>query len=113
MRTKEVLFDKFEEIKIFQQYLYMSASNSITIHNSIGVQLRIRIDGDLNYWCKNLNFPNVPEANWTEEMSIRKTLEVIELLKQESPVEFPKVFDNRWTEIKAICIANLAHNKCM
>ena len=110
MRDKNVL-DKFEDIKILHQYLYMSDEHSVEVVNSIGVPLRIRMDENLHYWCKNLNFPNVPEADWSESMTLGVTLSVIEQLKETPAVEFPKRFKNRWEEIKELTKINVFSNK--
>lgn len=111
MRTKDTLIEDFEDIKILQQYLYMSEEHNILIHNSIGVPLRIRLDEELRYWCQNMNFPDVPEMYYGEEMTINNTLNVIAALKEEPAVEFPERFKNRWEEINEIALMNLSLNR--
>ena len=110
MRTKDILIEGFENIKILQQYLYMSEEHTILIHNCIGVPLRLRMDDNGIYMCQNMNFPNVPETCWAEDMTINMTLDVIEVLKEEPAVEFPQRFENRWEEIKMLTQANLSLN---
>ena len=103
--------DGFEEIKILQQYLYMAEEHYVEIKNSIGVPLRIRMSDSLHYFCKNLNFPDVPESCWSEVMTLETTLDVITLLKEQPAVEFPDKFNNRWEEIKGITAINVGQNQ--
>lgn len=110
MRTKQMLMNGFEEIKKLQQYLYMNKDNFIEITNIINVKLRIRMDEDLNYYCLNMNFPDVPEARWSEEMTNETMLAIIEQLKKAPAIEFPERFKNRWDEIHNICCMNLSLN---
>lgn len=110
MRTRDMLIEGFENIKILQQYLYMSEEHNILIHNSIGVPLRLRMGDNGRYMCQNMNFPDLPETCWASEMTINTTLDVIEVLKKEPAVEFPKRFKNRWEEVKALTQANVALN---
>lgn len=110
MRDRDTLLKDFENIKIFCQYLYLDSNHSVIIHNSIGVPLRIRMDENLVFWCQNMNFPNIPESCWSEELTLRKTLSVIEGLKNEPAIDFPKRFSNRWEEIKSICNMNVVQN---
>lgn len=110
MRQSDILIDGFDDIKILQQYLYMSEDHNVVVHNEIGVPLRIRMDENLNYWCKNLNFPDVPESNWSEDMTPARTLSIISGLKSEPAGMYPETFSNRWDEIKSICNSNIALN---
>lgn len=98
MRTKNVLIDDFEDIKIFYQYLYLDPDHRITFSNGL-IDLIIRMDDNLNILVKNKKFPDVPEIN-------------IDLLKEEPAIEYPRSrFENRWEEIKEITTANLSLNK--
>ena len=111
MRTKDVLVDVFEDIKILCQYLYMSDTNKIKIRNSIGVPLELYMDDNLRILCKNLNFPDVPPMDYSSEMHPDGLWSVIECLKEEPPEEIKNGrFDNRWEEIKNICRSNVALN---
>lgn len=110
MRTRDMLIEGFENIKILQQYLYMSEEHNILVHNCIGIPLRIRMDDNGKYMCQNMNFPDLPETYWAETMTINVTLDVIEHLKEEPAVEFPQRFKNRWEEIKMLTQANLSLN---
>ena len=111
MRTKEVLLDDFDNIKIFQQYLYMSEEHFVTVINTLGVELRIRMGANLHYYCKNMNFPNLPDMHYSENMNNEVILGIIEQLKEQPAVSFPKSFSNRWEEIKNITQTNLAKNE--
>lgn len=111
MRTKNVLLDGFENIKILQQYLYMSEDNFITIENSIGVKLEIRMGENLHYYCKNTNFPDLPDTCWSDRMHPETMLSIIEQLKEEPAIEFPDSFKNRWEEIKMICYTTTSQNE--
>lgn len=111
MRQINILIDDFENIQTLQQFLYMSEEHNIVIHNAIGVPLRIRMDENLNYWCKNLNFPDIPESNWNNDMTLKRVLNIIAALKDEPAIMFPEKFENRWLEIKSICEMNIALNK--
>lgn len=110
MRTTNMLLEGFENIKTLQQYLYMDEDNAVIVHNAIGVPLRIRMTEDGVYMCQNMNFPDLPESNWSEEMTINKTLAVIEALKEEPAGAFPKRFKNRWEEVKEITQMNVGLN---
>ena len=110
MRTTDMLIEGFDNIRTLQQFLYMSEEHNVIVHNSIGVPLRIRMTEDGVYMCQNMNFPNVPESCWAEEMTINKTLDVIEVLKEEPAVYFPERFENRWEEVKEITQMNMGLN---
>ena len=111
MRSKEMLLDKFEDIKTLQQYLYMDKDHNVVFHNSLDVPLRLRMKGNGEYMCQSLNFPDLPESCWANEMTINTTLAIIDVLEEEPAVEFPKEFANRWAEIKAITALQISANK--
>lgn len=111
MRTNDILIQGFEEIKILQQYLYMSEDHFIEIENSIGVHLQIRMRENLHYYCKNMNFPDLPEACWSEDMYPENMLAIIDQLKHSNPIEFPKRFKSRWEEIHTITLMNVSQNQ--
>lgn len=66
---------------------------------------------NFNILCQNLSFPDVPECDFTEQMTPLYMLGVIQILQETPPVEFKESFKSRWEEIKAITLANLALNK--
>ena len=111
MRTKDMLLDKFENIKILYQYLYMSEEHKILIHNSINVPLEIHMDENLHFWCKNLNFPDIDPMLYDSTMNLNTVLDIIEILKETKAIELPNVFANRWEEIRAMTASNCALNR--
>lgn len=108
MRTKDVLLSDFERVKILCQYLYMDENNFIDVYNGL-TTLRIRMTQDLGFRCKNLNFPDVAEMNYTEEMSIRKIVAISYKLEEMPPV-CNYGHNNRWQEISEICRIDVALN---
>ena len=109
MRTKDELF-LLGDIGIMLQYLYISENHRITFNNGI-TDLQIRMDENFNIFCKNLNFPDVLESNFSPQMIPAYYLDVIQLLKNMPPEEHPKHFKNRWEEIKDITMMNLSLNR--
>ena len=109
MRTKTVLMETFENIKLLSQYLYMSEEHKVVIHNSIGVPLELSMDEKLNIWCKNLNFENVPPMLYNSEFSPATCDTIVELLKEEPALQ-PELFSNRWEEIEKTVKVNLSLN---
>ena len=110
MRTNTILLDSFEDIKILQQFLYMSDEHTITVKNNFDVDIIIRLDDNLHYYSKNTQFPDVPEMDVSQTMTIPTILSLIEQLKQQ-PIQILKTKENRWEEIKALCRTNVAHNE--
>ncbi len=109
MRTKDELF-LLGEVSTFLQYLFMSEKHTITYNNGL-TDLKIRMNENFNILCQNLSFPDVPECDFTEQMTPLYMLGVIQILQETPPVEFKESFKSRWEEIKAITLANLALNK--
>lgn len=109
MRTTDTLFD-MEEIPILYQYLYMDENHYITVDNGV-TKLEIRMNEHCYFTSKNLKFPDVPEINYTDMMTIPNMLGIIDQLKHTPPTEFPTCFSDRWEEIKTITIANVGQNK--
>lgn len=109
MRTKDNLF-LLEEVPILLQYLYMDEKHTVTFNNGL-TDLQIKMDENFNIWCKNLQFPDIPESNFNEQMTTIYILRVIEILQNTPPVEFENSFKNRWEEIKHITLANLTLNR--
>lgn len=110
MRTNTTLIDGFDNIKILQQYLYMSEDHYIEIENILGVKLRIRMGEDLEYYCKNMNFPDAPEMLWSESMTTKTILAIVDQLKDSEATEYPKYFKSRWDEVKEIALMNVCQN---
>ena len=109
VRTKDELF-MLGEISTFLQYLYMSERHTITFNNGL-TDLQIRMDTNFNILCKNLQFPDIPESGFTEQMTVSYMLGVIQILQSTPPVEYKNAFTNRWEEIKQITLTNLALNR--
>ncbi len=109
MRTKDELF-MLGEISTLLQYLFMNKKHTITFNNGL-TDLQIRMDANFNILCKNLQFPDIPESNFTEQMTVLYMLGVIQILQNTPPVEYKNAFTNRWEEIKQITLANLALNR--
>ena len=109
MRTKDELF-MLGEISTLLQYLFISESHVITFNNGL-TDLKIRMDENFEIWCENLSFPDVPESNFTEQMTPLYMLGVIQILQNTPPVEFPRAFKNRWEEISQITLVNLSLNR--
>ena len=106
MRDKNTL-KLLDDIAMLNKYLYMSDEHSIEYNNGL-TTLEIRMDSDLNLWAVNKRFPELPPMYFTDEMTLRKTLSVIEFLKMQES-EYGQV-KNKWEEIKEITKANLALN---
>ena len=109
MRRNDVLIE-MEEITTIYQFLYMSEDNFITIDNGMA-KLEIRMNEKGFFHAKNLNFPDLPDMNYTDMMNVPNMLGIINQLKKTSPVEFPNSFKTRWEEIKSITDINVAQNK--
>lgn len=109
MRNVDTLLD-LEEIPILWQYLYMDEDHYITVDNGI-TKLEIRMRENCSFHAKNLNFPDLPDLEYTDMMVIPNMLGIIDQLKNVPPIEFKKEFSSRWDEIKTITIANIAQNK--
>ena len=100
VRRKEILLG-FNDLKILLQYLYMEPTNCIVIHNCIKVPLRLRMNDRGAVLCKNLNFPDVEETDWTREIMCNITA-IVDQLQTVPATEYPDSFKNRWEEIKGI-----------
>lgn len=109
MRTKDELF-QLGEVSTFLQYLFMSEKHTITYNNGL-TNLKIRMDENFNILCQNLSFPDVPECDFTEQMTPLYMLGVIQILQETPPEEFKGSFKSRWDEIKTITLTNLALNR--
>lgn len=109
MRRNDVLID-MEQIIVIYQYLYMSEDNFITIDNGMA-KLEIRMNEDGRFHAKNLNFPDLPDLDYTDVMNVSNMLGIIAQLKKNPPIEFPNSFKTRWEEVTSITNMNIAQNK--
>lgn len=109
MRNVDTLLE-FEDIVVLYQYLYMSDDNYITVDNGVA-KLEIRMNENGYFHAKNLNFPDLPDLNYTDMMVIPNMLGIIDQLKHIPPIEFKNEFKSRWEEIKTITQANIVQNK--
>lgn len=109
MRTVDTLIE-LEEISVLYQYLYMNEDHFVTIDNGLA-KLEIRMNEDCYFKAKNLNFPDLPDLNYTDMMVVPNLLGIIDQLKNSPPEEFKNEFKSRWEELRAITLANIGLNK--
>ena len=108
MRNVTTLLN-LEEIPILWQYLYMSSDHFVTVDNGV-TKLEIRMRDNCTFHAKNLNFPDLPDLEYTDMMVIPNMLGIIDQLKNVPPVEF-KDFKSRWDELRTITLANVVQNR--
>lgn len=108
MRTVSTLLD-LEEIPILWQYLYMNEDHYVTVDNGVA-KLEIRMRENCSFHAKNLNFPDLPDLEYTDMMIIPNMFGIIDQLKNVPPIEF-KDFKSRWDEIRTITLANVVQNR--
>lgn len=108
MRDKNTLFD-LGNIATFFRYLYSDSEARITFHNGLG-KMQLRMDEELNVWCKNLNFPDLPEMQYSQELTPYNIMAIVDILKEQPPEIYPNAFDNRWQEIKSLAFPYLELN---
>lgn len=108
MRRSDILIEGFDNIERLCQYLYMSEDHKINVKNSIGVPLEIRMDENMRFKIKNLNFPDCPE--FCDDLTFETLLGIVDKLKEQDAVEFPNRFNNRWQEIEEMTAMNLSLN---
>lgn len=101
---------ELEDIAILYQYLYMDEDNFITVDNGVA-KLEIRMNENGYFHAKNLNFPDLPDLNYTDMMVIPNMLGIIDQLKHTPPIEFKNEFKSRWDELRAVTLANVCQNK--
>ena len=80
MRTKDELF-LLGEVSTLLQYLFMSEKHTITFSNGL-TNLKIRMNENFNILCQNLSFPDIPECDFTEQMTPLYMLGVIQILQE-------------------------------
>lgn len=110
MRTKDILLNSFDEVKVLYQYLYMSPDHKIRVNNGL-CDLEISMTDSLGFRAVNLNFPDNLPLDYTETMTLAQTLGIIEYLKSQPAVEYVGSFKSRWDEIKTITKTDVALNK--
>lgn len=110
MRDKDTLL-AFEDITILLQYFYINPENNITVSNGV-TTLTIRMEDNLEFRALNNSFPNLPEMNYTEEMTPGTLFACIDQLKGQKPILInnPRI-KSRWDEIKTTTLAEVALNK--
>lgn len=108
MRSKDILLNGFEKIKILLQYLYMSEEHSITVNNGM-TDLKIFMDDKGNFKSQNMSFSDIPPMSI--ELGVQNLLGCIEQLKEQKPTLDYGDFGTRWNEIEKICKANTALNE--
>lgn len=108
MRRSDILIEGFDNIERLCQYLYMSEDHKINVKNSIGVPLEVRMDENMRFKVKNLNFPDCPEI--CDDLTFETLLGIVDQLKKQDAVEYPNRFDNRWHEISEMTAMNLSLN---
>lgn len=108
MRRSDILIEGFDNIERLCQYLYMSEDHKINVKNSIGVPLEVRMDENMRFKVKNLNFPDCPEIY--DDLTFETLLGIVDQLKKQDAVVLPKRFDNRWQEISEMTAMNLSLN---
>ena len=109
MRNVSTLLD-LEEIPILWQYLYMNPDHYVTVDNGV-TKLEIRMRENCSFHAKNLNFPDLPDLEYTDMMVIPNMLGIIDQLKHVPPTEFKIEFKSRWEELRAITLTNIGQNK--
>jgi len=108
MRTKTVLRE-LDEVLVLYQYLYMNPEHRVVVNNGM-TDLEIRLDENLQFYCKNLSFPHLPDMFYSETMTLNRCWAIIDHLKEQKPKQFPDSFESEWDEIKNITMSNMALN---
>jgi hypothetical protein len=109
MRTVRTLLE-LEDITILYQYLYMNEEHFISVDNGVTI-LEIRMRENGSFHAKNLNFPELPDLEYTDMMVIPNMLGIIDQLKHVPPTEFKTEFKSRWEELRVITLTNVGQNK--
>lgn len=108
MRTREVLIEGFEDVKILLQYLYMNEDHNIDISNGI-TKLRIKLAENLEVLQMNLSFPHLGYI--CRDMRIEEWLACVKQLKEQPSDCGYGNFSNKWEEIKIITLTQVALNR--
>lgn len=105
MRTREVLVKGFEEVKILMQYLYMNEEHKIKIPNGL-TTLCLSMDENM----ETINYDSYLGFKHKRPMELSEWFSCIELLKEQPSDYEHGQFQNKWEEIKAITLMNVALN---
>ena len=108
MRTKTVLAE-LKDVLVLYQYLYMNPEHRVVVNNGM-TDLEIRLDENLQFYCKNLSFPDLPDMFYSTTMTLNHCWSIIEHLKEQKPTQFPETFESAWDEIQNITMSNMALN---
>ena len=119
MRNKNVLLQDLPNVITLCQYLYMKEGNYVEVPGMVpGTAFRFFMDEDMNLVYKFKPNLGTGQEKWTDlcfdnEMSIRKLADIVETLKEMPAVEFPKVFKNRWEEVRMSAKESVSLNSVM
>ena len=99
MRVKTVL-KEMDEVAILYKFLYSDENNKIKFSNGLA-ELEVTMDKDLNFMCRNMNFPDMKAINHNSVMDLAYCAAVIKKLKETPPLDL-KTDDikNQWDEIR-------------
>lgn len=106
MRTKDGLLE-LENFRILSQYLYLQKENYVIVSNGL-TDLKLSMEEDFSIRCLNMNFPDLPDFDFTSRF-YQEFPAIIDQLKTQKPLFFNS-FDNRWEEIKEEVAHTLALN---
>ena len=109
MRDKETLVKDLQRVKTLYQYLYMSEDHFIDVDNGVTI-LHIRMTDNLGFKCKNLNFPDLPEMDYTDMMTLPQTIGITYLLEKQPSTKRWNMFKSKWEEIESITLTDLFLN---
>lgn len=110
MRTKDTLLDDFDRVRILLQYLYLSEDHSIEVFNGV-TTLRIRMTDNCGFKGLNLSFPDLPEMDYTDMMTVPQMIGITYALeKQPKTMGDGYPFKNRWEEITEITMVQVSLN---
>jgi len=110
MRTNDVL-KELDDVLVLYQYLYIDPENRIVVDNGMA-ELEIRLDEDLQFHYRNLNFPHLPEMDYSEQMTLNACTAVVDCLKRQKPKQFPGSCNSEWDEIRAVTSASMTLAFC-
>lgn len=104
--TKEL--ERIGEYSILMQALALG--ETITINVGRG-DMEIWMNKGYELFASNLNSPDLPALNYSEELTLSVVVKgIIPKLREQAPKEF-KGFPNRWEELKTIVEDTLGFNK--